>query len=288
MASEVYKPTDEELALLKRWYAPDVADDVDTRRTNAFKMNVSELNKPREPIKTEDAEPESNTLSANALAEITQQAHEQGYQDGLQKGKEEGLLQGHQTGYEQGLEQGAEEGKAQGLAQAQPEIEQRLALLDVLSEKLSEPLSLQQGAIEKSLVQLALTLAQKVIHTEISQNSQPLINAVRAGVKAIGHAGHINIAVNPQDLEALESVWDKEQRLKKDITFDVDASIAAGDCYLETPTSSISINLEERVAQVFDDFLSQSQPTHEHIKDAPGSNPSEHVGVDLNDEQSDD
>jgi len=265
MASEVYKPTDEELALLKRWYAPQVADDIDIKRTNALKMNVSQLNTPREPILTEEEVPESNTLSAQALEEITVQAHEQGYQDGLKKGKEDGLLKGHQAGYEQGLEQGVEEGKLAGLAQAQPEIEQRLALLDVLLEKLTEPLTLQQEIIEKSLVQLSLTLAKKVLHTEITQNSQPLINAVKAGVKAIGHDSSINLTVNPADIEILESVWNEEQRLKKNIAFDADESITVGDCYLETSTSSMSINLEERVTQVFDDFSSQAQPTHEYL-----------------------
>lgn len=284
MTSEVYKPTDEELALLKRWYAPDVSDNVDTRRTNALKMNVSQLGQPQEQEKKPVEELEVSTLSTQALEEITQQAHDQGYQDGLTKGKEEGLLQGHQAGYEQGVEQGVEDGMVKGLAQVQPEIEQRLALLDTLLDKFTNPLASQQQEVEKSLVQLSLTLARKVIHTEITQNNQPIIKAVSEGVKVIGQGHPVIISVNPVDVEVIESLWDEKQRLSKNLTIDGNVSLAVGDCLLETTTSSVSINLEERITQVFEDFSAKPQPEHEYVENSPSN---EAIKQDINNKEDD-
>lgn len=263
MPSEVYKPTAEELELLKRWYAPDVSEDIDNQRTNAFRMNVADLAKPTVTEPEPQSEVEQGTLSAQALEEITQQAQAQGYEEGLIKGKEEGLLQGHETGYEQGLAQGIEEGRAQGLEQVQPEIEQRVALMDAMLTRLQLPIAHQAQQIEHSLLQLALTLARKVIHCEISQNTQPIINAVSEGVKLIGTENPVNLRVNPQDIMTIEQLYSEQQRRDKNLIIDPDASLAIGDCVLETHNSSVSLNLEERINQVFDDFSTKPQPEHE-------------------------
>ncbi len=268
MSSEIYKPSEEELALLKRWYAPDVGESVSDERTNALGMKVSELNQPKpkpEPVViTEDIEPE--TLSAQSLQEIKQQAQEQGYQEGLAKGKEEGLLKGHQEGYEQGLEQGLEEGKTQGFEQAKPEISKRIDMLDKVTTSFSEPLAQQQKAIEESLLQLALTLSRKVIHCEITQSSQPIIQAVNEGIKTISLQEPIIIKLNPSDIDAVQELYNDEQQAKSNLTLESDPSLATGDCLLEAVSSSVSLQLEERINQVFDDFLNQPTPTNNTIE----------------------
>lgn len=271
MTSEVYKPTDEELALLKRWYAPDVTESVDQERTNAFRMNVSTLG--QQPVVQEQMidEEQSPVLSAQALEEITAQAQEQGYQDGLSKGKEEGLLKGHEAGYQQGLEQGIENGMSQGIEQSQPVIEQRLLLIDSLISKLQTPLSQQDEKIEQALLELALTLARKVIHSEVKQDDQPIINAVSEGVRIIGHTEPLTIRINPQDIDAINSLYSKEQCVDKKITIDADASLAIGDCVLDTHSSSVSLMLEERINQVFDDFTAQPPPQPEYLDEVSSS-----------------
>lgn len=261
MSNEVYKPSEEELALLKRWYAPDVGDEIDDKRTNAFGMNVSTLKQPKVDPSLVVDDSESNVLSAEALAELTQQAQDQGYQDGLTKGKEEGLLKGHDAGYEQGLEQGIEKGIAQGLAQIEPEISQRMKVLEALIASFNEPLSQQQENIEQSLLNLSLTLARKVIHCEVTQNSQPIIQAISEGVRIIGHQKPVLVRVNPDDIEAVEHLYNDEKRTQANLVLESDPSLLVGDCVLETSSSSVTLNIEEKINQVFDDFLSQPVPS---------------------------
>ncbi|MGB0897953.1 MAG: flagellar assembly protein FliH [Psychrobium sp.] len=265
MSNEVYKPTDEELELLKRWYAPDVGKEVDKERTNAFRMNVANLSQPESTTDVVDEEEESNTLSAQALEEITQQAQEQGYQEGIAKGKEEGLLQGHQEGYDQGLVQGIEDGVAQGLEQAQPQIAQRVAIIDAMITKLQHPLSSQDKAVEDALVDLALTLAKKIVHVEITQSKKPIIQAVSEGIKIIGGENSVSLQVNPQDLGIIESLFGEQQSEKNRLTIASDPALNIGDCYLNTTNSSVSLNLDERINQVFDDFNTKAAPEYESI-----------------------
>ncbi|WP_435274275.1 flagellar assembly protein FliH [Psychrobium sp. nBUS_13] len=263
MSNEVYKPTDEELELLKRWYAPDVGKEVDKERTNAFRMNIADLSKPEPLADVVVDEEESNTLSAQALDEITQQAQEQGYQEGLAKGREEGLLKGHQEGYDQGLVQGIEDGVNQGLEQAQPQIAQRVSIIDAMITKLQQPLSSQDKAVEDALIELALTLAKKIVHVEITQSKKPIIQAVSEGIKVIGGESAVSLHVNPQDLDIIENLFGEQQSDKSRLTIGSDPALNIGDCYLNTTNSSVSLNLDERINQVFDDFSNKAAPEYE-------------------------
>lgn len=265
MPSEVYKPTDEELELLKRWYAPNVTKEIPKERTNALGMNVADLNKPQVVEVEVEEETSDGTLSAQALEEITQQAQAQGYEEGLAKGKEEGLLKGHQEGYEQGLAQGTEEGIAQGLEQAQPQIEQRVALIDAIINKLQQPLSNQDKAVESSLLELALTLAKKIVHVEVTQSEAPIIQAVSEGIKVIGGENPVNLTVSPADLEVIDNLFGQQQAHSR-LTINSDPSLAIGDCFLETSHSSVSMNLDARINQVFDDFYAKPAPDYETVE----------------------
>jgi len=260
MSNEVYKPSEEELALLKRWYAPDVSDEVDEHRTNAFGMNISSLKQAKVDPNLEVEDPESNVLSAQELAEITKKAQEQGYQDGLTKGKEEGLLKGYDAGYEQGLEQGIEKGIEQGLAKVEPEISQRMKVLEAFITSFNQPIAQQQEMIEQSLLNLSLTLARKIIHCEVTQNSQPIIQAISEGVRIIGNQAPVTVRVNPDDVGVVEELYSAEKRVQANLVLESDPSLLVGDCVLETKSSTVTLNMEEKINQVFDDFLSQSAP----------------------------
>jgi len=262
-----YKPTEQELELLQRWYAPDVAKKVDQQRTNAFGMSVAQLQKNKEKrivsqseVAVEDVEHSPAPLSATQLHEITEQAQEQGFEQGLAKGKEKGLAQGYEEGYSQGIEQGITTGTEQGLAQAQTLVDQKLALLESLLSQLSAPLAQQHEQIELALVNLSLTLAKKVIHTEISQNIEPLHHAIGQGINLLGKGSPINVALNPIDFEQISVMWDQQARDQHQLSFTPQPSINQGDCLVESSASSVSFDLASRSAQVFDDLLGQERP----------------------------
>jgi len=264
----LYKPTEEELELLKRWYAPDVSKKIETSRTNALGMNISQLAQKKEvhavqssSVSVEDVEQAPTSLSAQDLDEISEQAKQQGFEEGLTKGKEQGMANGYEEGYSQGIEQGIEAGMAQGIEQGQEMIEQKLALLDGLLSQLQQPIDQQNEQIEQSLLNLSLTLAKKVIHSEIEQNPKPLQQAIAQGLNLLGGDTAITIKLNPNDMTHAQQIWDEQACQTRQLNLMVDPLIAPGDCTLESSTSSVSFNIEERSAQVFDDLLSQEKPS---------------------------
>jgi len=271
-----YKPTEEELELLQRWYAPDVSKKVSPSRTNALGMNVADLaNKKNElsqkesNVSVEDVEQPPGQLSAQELETISEQAKEQGFEQGLAKGKEKGIAQGYEEGYSQGVEQGVEAGKTEGLAQAQSQIDQKLALLDNLLLQLNDPIAQKNNAVEQSLVNLSLTLARKVIHSEVTQNPQPLQHAIGEGLNILGTQNAITVKLHPEDMTRIQQVWDDEACDKRNLNLMVDPSLNQGDCLLESATSAVTLDLEQRCSQVFDDFVSQESPVVEEPDDEP-------------------
>ncbi len=268
----MYKPTEEELELLKRWYAPDVSTEIEPNRTNAFGMNVAELaqdkvkqQQNKTPVEVEDVSESPMPLSAKELDQISEQAKEQGFEEGLIKGKEQGLANGYEAGYQQGIEQGIEAGTAQGLEQAQASINQKLAMLDSLINQFKQPIEQQNLSIEQAMVNLSLCLAKKVIHTEITQNPEPLLQAIGEGLNLLGSDKGIEIKLNPDDLAHAQDIWDEKTCQSRQLNLLVDPSLRQGDCVLESATSSVSFDIEERCAQVFDDFVSQEKPTPQSL-----------------------
>lgn len=259
-----YKPTEQELELLQRWYAPDLTTKTDSQRTNALGMNVAKLNSGNiassDKVTVEDVEHTPTQLSAQDLDAITQQAEEQGFEEGLAKGREQGLANGYEEGFSQGLEQGIEQGTKQGLEQAQQQIDEKLQFLTQLIEQFHHPIAHNNQLIEHSLVNLSLTLAKKVIQCEISQSSEPLYQAVSQGINLLGSQYPVTIKLCAEDLEHAHTLWDEQTRSGQKLTFVHDATIAKGSCLLESSASSVSFDLERRCAQVFDDFVAQERP----------------------------
>lgn len=263
----MYKPTEEELELLKRWYAPDVTKKIDERRTNALGMNRAQIAQTgvKREVAVEDVNESPAQLSAQELDAISAQAREQGFEEGLVKGKEQGLANGYEEGFSQGIEQGIEQGTKQGLETAQAQIDQKIALLDSLLAQLQQPIEQQQELVEQSLLNLTLTLAQKVVHTEIKQNPEPITSAISQGLNLLGNDSAITIKLNPQDVDSATDIWDEAAQQTRHLTFVSDPSLAQGDCVLESNASSVCFELSQRCHQVFDDFITQEPPSVEGV-----------------------
>ena len=275
MANErMYRPNEEQLELLKRWYAPEVSEPVKPETTNAFGMKSGDAVSPKKSQVAADVSAEVVTeqlpvVTAEALEDIRQSAHDEGFEQGYTKGREKGILDGHDEGYEQGVEQGQTKGLEQGLAQAQEQIESQLAVLSSLIAQFQAPLDNQEQETEHALVELALNVAKKVIHTEVTQSTQPIIQAVTEGVKLLAHTGEIKISLHPQDIEVITTLWSEQELEKRHVELEPDLTLTQGSCEFESKMSSVSSDLEQRITQVFDDFYSQQNPNANENASSP-------------------
>lgn len=262
-SDKMFRPNDEQLELLKRWYAPDVSKPLDQEATNAFGMTAADIAKQQSSTSVgsvEEQEHQAATVTAQDLEQIRHSAHQEGQEQGYKKGHESGLINGHDEGYQQGLEQGKLDGHQQGYDQGKSEVEAQLSVLNQLVAQLHRPLDQQEQQIEQALLTLALDVAKKIVHTEVTQSPQPIIQAIGEGVKLLATNESITIRLHPQDLDRVQQVSNSEQLLQGNLLLAEDLTLSVGSCTVESNMSNVEFDLTSRIAQVFDDFHSQPKP----------------------------
>ena len=262
----VFRPDDEQMQLLERWFAPEVETAQQQNRGNnavgVAPEQVAAAAKARQhQVEMPEPEVEEPTLTAQDLEEIRQSAYDEGFAEGRQKGNEQGLLEGHEKGYEQGVDQGREDGLAQGLASGEEQVQATIATLTAMLDNLNDPLRHQNEQLEQELLSLSLLLAKSVIHQEVEQNPQAVIKAVSEGNKALAaEQGQVRVMLNPEDLPAVQQAWGEEELAKRQWLLMAEPSLARGGCQIETATSSVDMTLEQRIKSVFDHFTSMPAP----------------------------
>lgn len=267
-SDRVFRPNEEQLELLKRWYAPDVTKAVNQQATNAFGMTAKDMVQAQAETKTK-VEPELEEppqqqepaqLTAQDLEEIRLSAQQEGHDQGFSKGQAEGILAGHDEGYQQGLEQGKIEGHQQGYETGKAEIDAQLALLAQLVAQFEAPLADQEQQLEQALVELALDVAKKVIHTEVSQSHQPMVQAITDGVRLLGRHEPVTVRLHPQDLETISTIWPQDELIKRNMMLESDLTLTVGSCAIESKLSMVTLDLPARIEQVFNDFYARPAP----------------------------
>ncbi|HEY6530435.1 MAG TPA: FliH/SctL family protein [Cellvibrionaceae bacterium] len=101
-------------------------------------------------------------MTADQLAQITDEASREGFNQGYEEGLEKGLV----TGERQGIEQG----KTQALAEWSAHLKAHAEHLANTCETLLNPVAEQRHRLTNELLNLSVLLAQQLLHEELSQN----------------------------------------------------------------------------------------------------------------------
>ena len=249
--------------LLKNWPVPEVTDERKKRsgRSTAFgtPMEQQFKSKPKqlEPEAEEEQEPAPLTLQE--IEQIRQDAFDEGMTQGHAEGYAIGLEEGKSDGLKLGFEEGAEQGKEQGLEEAKPLIEEKLLQLQTLINGLQKPLRDYDDQAEKQLVQLAVSLAEAVVFTEVKTNPQAILSTLKQCIEALPHnTQDIEIELNPDDLQLIKQSYGEEEIEKRGWFLKAEPSIEVGGCIIKTPTSSIDYTVKYRISETLDSFLHNS------------------------------
>jgi flagellar biosynthesis/type III secretory pathway protein FliH len=158
------------------------------------------------------------------------------YDNGFRKGEEEGRM--------------ASEKKAASLLTA---LQTTLSELDGIRGRLRQQL-------EREVVELALHVARKVIHHEISLSGDALLCVVKEAMGHLDDPGEIAIRLNPDDLRRLretgERLHDAFENLEN-IHFEEDPGITCGGCYIHTEYGEIDARLEEQLRHIEEAFRAE-------------------------------
>jgi len=207
------------MALIKGQSADKAAKD-------AVVLDLSDIAQQAEKLK-QDAQAKADRLIAEAeqrAAELTEGADERGYAAGYERGYEAGRAEGQQTGHTEALQKAADQ-----LQQLQQ------AWTQALQQWERDSQWLQQQARD-GVVDLAVRLAEKVVHREIAVDSNVIASQLAHGLSHVMRPLEVTARVHPDDKplaeEAMPELLERFPQVRQ-LHLVEDEQLTRGGCQLE-------------------------------------------------------
>ena len=159
-------------------------------------------------------------------------------------------------GYEQGERSGAE-------AAAQ----RAEAILRRLTQTLDELTTLRAKMIhqtERQMVQLALAVARRVVHREVSLDPDLLIAVARVALDRLGDSAQVTIRLHPEEYEATGAAR-VAQLTSANVTVVPDARIPRGGCRVESNVGSLDAGVDAQLQEIAHALLGDEEPSTAHV-----------------------
>jgi flagellar assembly protein FliH len=144
-------------------------------------------------------------------------------------------------GFAQGERAGAEAAASRGEA-----------MLRRLTESLDEVAALRVQVIrdtERQMVQLALAIARRIIHREVSLNHDMLMAIARVAMERLGEGAQLTIRLNPEDHAAVTAAG-AEQWTRAQVAVVADARLPRGGCRIESSLGIVDAGLDAQLNEV--------------------------------------
>jgi flagellar biosynthesis/type III secretory pathway protein FliH len=149
---------------------------------------------------------------------------------------------GYAAGEKSGLEMGAEKAKI---------------LLDRIETMLSELVSLRESLIreaEPQMVELAVSIAQKILMRELAMNPEDIVAMTREALMKIERSGQITIKINPSLYDLFMKLKPQLQTIHPDIVFDVDPSAPAHGSVVMGSVEDVVTDLDDQLRNLIKDM----------------------------------
>ncbi len=177
-----------------------------------------------------DEQPQISLPTEEEVAAIFQRAKEDGYTAGLQEGNAVGYAEGRQI--------------------AEIEVKAEVARVQVLLSKLDQELHEMDQQVADSLLELAVTLAQKVVAQALKLKPELIIPIVQEAIRNLPNAmQHPRLFLHPDDAK-LVLVHLNDQLEQDHLCIREDEKISRGGCRIEASGSEINGSLEVRWQRV--------------------------------------
>ena len=150
-----------------------------------------------------------------------------------------------QEAFAQGYAQGERAGRAAATTDAE-------ALQRRFTHSLDELVDLRARMVrqaERDMVQLALAIARRVAHREVSLDRELLAAMARVALDRLSEASRVTIRVHPSDLDALAAA--RHGDLAGDhVTLVADARVGRGGCRLESECGTIEAGIDAQIREL--------------------------------------
>jgi flagellar assembly protein FliH len=153
--------------------------------------------------------------------------------------------------HEQELRQRFEAGLAQGRSEGAAEFARAVEMLQAYGTMLQAEKNELAAKAEQSALELAFTLARKIVGDELQARPAAVGEIVKMAIRQVLDCDQIRLRVNADDLEHLRSIQsDLEGMLSKNTPLEIraDQSVERGGCLIETERG----NLDARISSQLD------------------------------------
>lgn len=149
----------------------------------------------------------------------------------------EAYAKGYEAGERAGLETGGQRADAMMVRLAQ-------AL-----EELAAVRAQMIRQTERQMVELALAVARRIIHREVSLDRDLLIAMARVALDRLGESARITVRLHPEDFEATSA--DRISRVMGTcVTVLEDPRLERGACMLESDLGTLDISVDSQIEEV--------------------------------------
>lgn len=154
-----------------------------------------------------------------------------------------------QQAYAEGLAEGIEKGRALHRQEQRQPIESLAALL-------AEAARIKQALLaeaEGQLLDLALAVAEKVIHLEVTTNREVIQGVLREAIRQIADRSGMKIRIHPEDFRYMMEI--KSDFLQTidgigNVVFEADNGIARGGALIETLYGEVDARIDQQFREV--------------------------------------
>lgn len=185
------------------------------------------------------------------------EGRQQGHQEGFAAGQQEGQTQGLEAGTNEGYQAGFSQGESVALAQAQERTDAVVQQLQQLISNLHSHINERDQQIPQVLTQLVVDLCQQVVGQELQQGSANIQQFVQQALAKLPEGEeHVRIFVSSSDAEHLAQSL---QASGSELNYQVDATLNAGECRVESEHSltyySVSAHMQQLLEEVQQQML---------------------------------
>lgn len=154
-------------------------------------------------------------------------------------------------GYEQGERAGNEAAAQRGEA-----------ILRRLTQTIEELTTLRAQMIhqtERQMVQLALAVARRVVHREVSLDQDLLVAMARVALDRLGESAQVTIRLNPEEYAATGAAR-VAQLTAANVTVLPDARVQRGGCRVESNLGALDAGVDAQLQEIAHALLGDEEP----------------------------
>jgi len=224
--------------------------------THAFRLRVVESSTPRPARRFSGTEVGAHGIVGSALEETCDG-------DGRLTGgtllDEPAILQ---KGYDQGFAEGLRVGEERVRLEFEQQLSEERLRTGMLLANVQKQLELLEERSERTVVHLAIAIAEQVVKREISLDKETVLRQIREALRRVMGVGHVRLRVNPADEQMVRdhraAMMGSSDSIRE-IVVEADEHIPPGGCILESDSGNVDARLATQLKKI-ETALSDEDP----------------------------